>query len=77
LGENQVGFRRGFWYNQIMVLKQDPNDRFEIERRSGRDRRTGRLDDKFRHSVSVGFFLDMRKGERRSRRGPEPEFNRN
>ena len=41
--------------------------KFMMDRRSGRERRTGRLDDKFKHSVSIGFFLDMRKNDRRRR----------
>jgi len=42
-------------------------EKLVIERRTGRDRRIGKLDDKFQHSVSIGFFLDMRKGDRRKR----------
>ena len=40
-------------------------DKSSLERRSGTDRRTGKLDEKYQHSVRAGFFLDMRKGSRR------------
>ena len=43
-----------------MMDKQD-----KIERRRGSDRRDGKLDEKYRYSVEAGFFLDMRRGERR------------
>ena len=42
------------------------NDRQDkVERREGKDRRDGKLDEKYRYSVEAGFFLDMRRGERR------------
>ena len=41
------------------------NERDPIERRRGQERRTGELNDKFQRSITAGFFLDMRKGERR------------
>jgi len=43
----------------------DVDKRIVIERRIGIDRRTGKLDDKFQRSVAIGFFLDMRRGDRR------------
>ena len=37
----------------------------KLERRLGKDRRNGKLDKKYRYSVDAGFFLDMRRGDRR------------
>lgn len=45
--------------NEVKIIK--------VERRTGRDRRTGKLDEKFKQSVDAGFFVDMRKGERRKK----------
>lgn len=45
--------------------KQEREEEFPVERRTGKDRRTGKLDEKYRYSVQAGFFLDMRRGERR------------
>ena len=44
---------------------KDKKGGFSFERRAGKDRRTGQFDEKYRHSVQAGFFLDMRKGNRR------------
>ncbi len=49
-----------------MDHKEDKKD-LNIERRSGKDRRTGKLDEKYKYSVQAGFFLDMRKGDRRKK----------
>ena len=46
--------------------KKDDGD-LSLERRSGSERRTGKLDEKYKYSVQAGFFLDLRKGERRKK----------
>lgn len=35
------------------------------ERRTGKDRRSGRLNELFAHAVAIGFFKDTRKAQRR------------
>lgn len=45
--------------------KKDKQEKARLERRRGSDRRSGKLDEKYRYSVEAGFFLDMRRGERR------------
>ena len=40
-------------------------DKRDDERRKQTDRRTGELDELFRHAVVTGFFEDVRKGSRR------------
>lgn len=50
--------------NNESSMAQQPAE----ERRSGRDRRTGKNDELFRYAVAAGFFLDMRKNpDRRAR----------
>lgn len=46
-------------------MSEDKQDKYKIERRQGSDRRNGKLDEKYRYSVEAGFFLDMRRGDRR------------
>ena len=48
-----------------MENRKEGDKDLNIERRSGKDRRTGELDQKYKYSVQAGFFLDMRKGNRR------------
>ena len=55
----------------MMTQEGEEKKKFVIERRTNKDRRTGKLDQKFKHSVSTGFFLDMRKGERRKKTEPD------
>ena len=50
-----------------MPEKSEENKMIVNERRTGKDRRTGKLNDKFKYSVEMGFFLDTRKGERRKK----------
>lgn len=44
------------------------------ERRRGKDRRTGVLDELYRRLVARGIVLDRRKGDRRHRGRDEAEF---
>ena len=63
-------------WGEIVTQEGEEEKKFVIERRTGKDRRTGKLDQKFQHSVSSGFFIDMRKGERRKKGTPDPvSFN--
>jgi len=45
--------------------KQEKEEKHHLERRQSGNRRTGKLDKKYHYSVEAGFFLDMRRGERR------------
>jgi len=47
--------------------KREENKKIVMDRRNGKERRTGKLADKFKYSVEIGFFLDARKGERRKK----------
>ena len=42
-----------------------------------RDRRDGKLDDKYRYSVQSGYFIDLRRGQRRKSLSEDPIISLN
>ena len=57
--------------------KDSRENQFQIERRVGKERRDGTLDEKYNYSVQAGFFLDMRRGERRKSLSEDPLISLN
>ena len=54
-----------------MAQEGEDQKKFVDDRRSGKDRRTGKMDEKFKHAVSIGFFLELRKSDRRKNSDPD------
>jgi len=55
-----------------MSQEEKKSNDMDLERRKGRDRRDGKLEKKFKRSVEIGFFREMRDKERRRKTADEP-----